>query len=445
MAKRRPFDRRETKQNIEKAVVSLRNLREKEGKWKDETTEEWSEEDWKKGSVVIGEGLLCFLYPTVKLKTYDANFKLPEKIMVEDIRFLMDFASSEILHNLPYNDVETSFTETAALLLRAFSFVLHENSGIPESIRQENTDKIIEICQELIKFLKDSAYKPSKGTYSWSFTEVSEWRGRIEKARPMLLDSTYNTGIVLVALCDAHNFLNLRPTDREEIFKLIQGGSEGVIECYDANISYFAKNKSSTEKNIIHSVFALESLLYCYENLERLSPSDQQKESIGSAVEKLISTIGYNLSNLAAYDQDLTWNFAYKAGEELRSGMVEDRSTLGSISNALCFSLKYISPLAVDDVYKTIDSLIQRYYRRRDSKTNIWIRNKTRIYYTLRMIEALTNCILYRTEEEFTLSKRELSEMLSKTLSSDEVVWYITEKLAKQIPSLISESDIGGK
>lgn len=440
------FDKDEARQIIGKALSSLRSLREKEGKWNDEITNVLTEEEWEKGSVVVGEGLMCFLYPSVKLRIHDANFKLPNKVIDEDIEALLSFANSGNYHANPYDDTETSFTETAAMLLRIFSHVLSRDSNVSQKFRETYLNRIVESCRSLLKFLEKSASHPSTGTYSWSFTEISDWRSKMERTQPLRLESTYCTSNVLHAFCDAYSFVEpLMAREREDILKIIQGGVLGLLDCYDSDLFFFSKNKQSTEKNVIHSVFALEGLLYCFENLERLETTEFQTNIINSAVKRMIETIGADLNNLASFDQDLTWTFAFQDGKEQRFDILEDRSTLGSIANVLCFSLRYLSPSMIDNAYRMIDSLIQLFYERCDPKTDIWLKKKPRIYYTFRMIEAITNSVRYRTEEEFVLSRRELSQILSKTLSSEDVIRFITEKLIRQKRSLIPESELGGK
>lgn len=436
---------RKIKQNLNDSLLSLARLREKEGKWKDGTTEDWDDKEWEKGSIIIGEALLCFLYPNVKLKSYGGGLKLSEKIIDEDIKELINFAKRRAYHARPYDTTETSFTDTVALLLSTFSYILCKDSGVPQHIQKKYLDEIAEICKRLVDFLRQSAAHPTKGTTSWAFTKTATYRGGFGRIKGMQLDSTFNTSIVLKALSDAHELLpTLVASERAEIFGLIQGGINALIECYDLNLSFFSRNKTSTEKNVIHSVFALEGLLYCLGNLEEVEVSEAQKNIIINGVEKIIETIGTDLGNLSTYDQDLTWPFAFKIGKEEQSALLEDRSTIGSIANVLYFALRYLPPAKIDDAYSTIDSLIQEFYKRQEQKTKVWVKKEFRIYYTFRMIESLTNSILYRSEQEFSLSKRELSQMLSKALSSDEVVWFITDRLIKEIGLTSSKEGFGG-
>jgi hypothetical protein len=47
------------------------------------------------------------------------------------------------------------------------------------------------------------------------------------------------------------------------------------------------------------------------------------------------------------------------------------------------------------------------------------------------MIEGLTDYLLYAKEEKFAFTKRELARLLSKVLSSDEIIRVVIEKIVK--------------
>lgn len=430
------FDEQGLQRAISDAQHTLKQIRQDHGRWRDGATADWSDAEWSKGSVMLAEGLLCFLYPNMRLKEHFGSLKLPESILDEDMAGLLAFANSVCYHALPYVATDTSFTETAATMLSAFSHFMAKRSAVPVGLKEKYLNDVGSAARHLIQFLSNAAACPSKGTRAWAATEVTRWSAPgIGKAKPMQLDTTYSTDVALKALYDAHSLYPGLPDDeRNELEAVIREGISGLIELYDVQQGSFALNKASSEKNVIHSVFALEGILYCQGMLDE---HDQFKSSIAAATNSIVKRIGTRLQDLSTFDQDIAWHYGFGRPPDAQLGLMDDRSTIGSIANVLCMSLRYLPPGEdLEAVYETIDALISEFFRRRNTDTNIWPAPDFRVYYTMRMIESLTICLELRPEPTFTLSRRSLSQLLRRVLSADEVIWGITERLLKQAGSL---------
>lgn len=430
------FDENRVREIIVDAQMALKNVRETKGRWEDGTTGELSDADWARGTVVVAEALQCFLYPNIRVKDHFGSLKLSEKDLEEDIGKLIEFANSGLYHGLPYVTTEASFTDTAAILLSTFSHIMSRRSAVSEKLKGKYIDEIGNVTRNLIKFLTTATGQPSKGMCAWAPTGVASWSASgLRKGKSMQLDTTYSTSFVLKGLYDAYMlYPGLRDEERGELEVLLRQGVAGLVDLLDSTLGLFSRSKGSAEKNTIHSVFALEGLLYCQRMLDE---HEQFKSSISTCASNIVNSIRTDLSNLSDFDQDLAWPYVFGKGKETQLGLMEDRSTIGSIANCLCMTLRYMPPgQALEEVYMTIDALVEEFFRRQNAKTKLWTVRDFRIYYTMRMIESLTNCLLERPEPVRSFSRRNLSQLLSQVLSSDDVVWFITDKLLKQAASL---------
>lgn len=426
------FSEKHVRQSISDAQAALREIRESSNRWVDGSTDEWEDEDWSKGSIIVAEGLMCYLYPNIHLKEHFGSIKLPEQCLEDDIRGLISLAEFGLYHALPYIGEEVSFTETAAVLLTTFSHIMAKRSAIPSEMKGKHVNKMGKATRGLISFLTESCAQPSKGTLAWAPTTVILWSSHgIKKAKGMQLDTTYSTSVVLKGLYDAFSFYpGLTDEERGDLEDPIHQGIAGLIDLYDQSLYMFSRNKTSSEKNIIHTVFALEGLLYCDKMLDE---HERFRSSIVDSVKTIIEYIGKDLTDLINFDQDIAWHFGYNEGDAAQLGIMDDRSTIGSIANCLCSSLRFIPPgPALENVYETIDALVIEFFNRRHRERNFWTGREFRVYYTMRMIEALTNCLIHRPEPTLSFSRRRLSQYLKQVLSSDEIVWLVTDKLIKQ-------------
>ncbi len=428
------FDEDRAIEAINSAHTALLKIRETQGKWEDANTVGMSEEEWKKGSVVVAEALLCFLIPNAQLPKHFGSIKIKEDYLREDIEALIGFTKAGIYHSLPYLPTEASFTDTASLLLGCFAHIMGPKSVIPDTIKKDYRNEIGDAARSLLKFLRESAATPKKATRAWAPTDISEWVGPgVKRKTPMPLDSNYHTSLVLKGLSDAHSLLALlSDSDRSDIEELMEFGINGIAETYDSSTPLFARNRSNTERNIIFSTFAVEGLL-CWSKM--LDENEQLKVNLVNCVKNMVEVIGPDLKGLVNYDQNMTHNYAYMVENAPQmTVIVDDRSTIGSLVNVFCGALRYLPPgEEIDRTYAVIDSLVREFYVRRNSKENLWASEGTRIYYTMRMIESLTLCLSHRPEQELNLSERDLARLLANALSSEELIWKITERISKDL------------
>jgi hypothetical protein len=410
---------------IKETLNALENLRKHNGKWKDSTTQNWNEEDWGKGSVIIAEALFSFLYPNVKLGLKDIS--LDEKILEEDIPKLIKLVESGIFHLAPYEEEEISFTESAALLLRTFSYILSESATIiPQEIKEKHLNEIGSSIRKLLKFLEESISDDKL----WAPTKIYVHSGKKAK-KELRLENTYHTSGVLKALYDVLQYAGiLYPAETVKIQQLINSGIDGLMEIYDKDLGFFSKNRAVVEKNIVHTVFACDGILYCEEFI-----ADKEKiiSDIIKAVINIQNEISPDLRHLAKFDEVMSpWQFAFEEKGATKLDNMEDRTTIGSIANVICRALKYLPPGdELDKAFQTVNNLINKFLERRNPTELLWKVDEIRIDYTCRMIEGLTDYLLYAKEEKFAFTKRELARLLSKVLSSDEIIRVVIEKIVK--------------
>ncbi|MBU1680131.1 MAG: hypothetical protein KKD86_15005 [Bacteroidetes bacterium] len=372
---------------------------------------------------------------------------ISSKLLLEDIVDIVTEAKKGFSFDpyIPLPIKNVNFVETAGRFL-SFASALFKNTYIKNTLEGHSKEAINDlniITLKAISFLEEAVNNPSGfNFYSWASTNKTK-QDRAD------LTHTYFTLCAITGLIDIIDakLSALAPNVIENCKKLVKFGLSGLNALYIEDSQEFGDNLTDKASDIITTTFALEALFKAWDYIE----IDALRGRARTALLKIYKDLGTDLTGIRAFDRQLKFSYIVekdtnivekdiniveeeKDTKKFITVLLDDHTTIGSLSNIMCYGLDYLLMTDItDEYYLTLDGIIGKLLERRNPDTKVWKQEEANIWYSTRAIESLIIYITKREIKQITISGRQIVSIISDILKSETVSNAIAKLIRDKI------------